>query len=181
MSSRTPRRRRQGPSTSRSAWVYVAPAALLGAVTAIMMILSSTGVLGHTADGGPPASPSAGPVQTLSVPATAPPPAAAAQSRRLPVKTQVHDLDEGRDHGRDDDERVDHPVDDRHDEHDRHDDDHDDHDGERRSARQVDGQDGRHAVVDRDAVPDERQGTRAPQPERRPGGAPGRPAKLLVR
>jgi LysM repeat protein len=74
MSSRAPRRRRRGPATSRSAWVYIAPAALLGAVTAIMMILSSTGVLGHTADGGPSATPPPGPVQTLSVPDTTPPP-----------------------------------------------------------------------------------------------------------
>jgi LysM repeat protein len=73
-SSRTPRRGRRGAATSRSAWVYIAPAALLTAVTAIMMILSSTGVIGHTADGGPPPSNGpAGPVQTLSVPQTKPP------------------------------------------------------------------------------------------------------------
>jgi LysM repeat protein len=73
-SSRTPRRGRRGATTSRSAWVYIAPAALLTAVTAIMMILSSTGVIGHTADGGPPPSNApAGPVQTLSVPQTKPP------------------------------------------------------------------------------------------------------------
>jgi LysM repeat protein len=75
MSSRTPRRGRRSASASRSAWVYIAPAALLAAVTAIMMILSGTGVLGHTADGNPPPSNSpAGPVQTLSVPQTTPPP-----------------------------------------------------------------------------------------------------------
>jgi LysM repeat protein len=73
-SRRTPRRGRRGSATSRSAWVYIAPAALLTAVTAIMMILSSTGVIGHTADGGPPPSNApAGPVQTLSVPQTKPP------------------------------------------------------------------------------------------------------------
>jgi LysM repeat protein len=41
----------------------------------ITLILSSAGVLGHTSDGNPPASTSpAGPVETLSVPQTAPPP-----------------------------------------------------------------------------------------------------------
>jgi LysM repeat protein len=75
MSSRSPRRARRGATSSRSAWVYIAPAALLIAVTAIMMILSGTGVLGHTGDGGqPPSNSPAGPVQTLSVPQTTPPP-----------------------------------------------------------------------------------------------------------
>jgi LysM repeat protein len=88
MSSRAPRRRRRGPATSRSAWVYIAPAALLGAVTAIMMILSSTGVLGHTADGGPSATPPPGPVQTLSVADTTPPPKASEPPPEpLPVTT----------------------------------------------------------------------------------------------
>ena len=75
MSSRSPQRRRRSPSAQRSPWIYLAPAALLGAVTVITMILSGTGVLGHAADGGPPPSaPPSGPVQTLSVPQTAPPP-----------------------------------------------------------------------------------------------------------
>lgn len=89
MSSRTPRRARRSPPSSRSAWVYIAPAALLAAVTAIMMILSSTGLLGHTADGGPPPSNApAGPVQTLSVPQTTPPPEPAATTiAPLPVTT----------------------------------------------------------------------------------------------
>ena len=89
MSSRTPRRARRTTPSSRSAWVYIAPAALLAAVTAIMMILSSTGVLGHTADGGPPPSNApAGPVQTLSVPQTPPPPEPAATTiAPLPVTT----------------------------------------------------------------------------------------------
>jgi len=75
VSSRSPQRRRRSPSAQRSPWIYLAPAALLGAVTVITMILSGTGVLGHTSDGGPPPStPPSGPVQTLSVPQTAPPP-----------------------------------------------------------------------------------------------------------
>lgn len=80
MSARPPRRkpRRQRPRKipgRRSAWAYLAPAALLGAVTVIVLILSSAGWIGHTADGGPPASTApSGPVETLSVPNTPPPP-----------------------------------------------------------------------------------------------------------
>jgi LysM repeat protein len=81
MSDRTPRRAKRSSSAHRSAgahrspWVYLAPAALLGAVTVIVLILSSAGWIGHTADGGaPPPSAPAGPVETLSVPQTAPPP-----------------------------------------------------------------------------------------------------------
>ena len=75
MSKRPSRRGPRGPADSRSPWVYLAPAALLGAVTVITLILSSAGVLGHASDGNPPPStgPSA-PVETLSVPQTAPPP-----------------------------------------------------------------------------------------------------------
>jgi LysM repeat protein len=87
MSSRTPRRRRRSPSAQRSPWIYIAPAALLGAVTVITIILSATGVLGHTADGGPPPStPPSGPVQTLTVPQTAPPPETTAQLPPPPPK-----------------------------------------------------------------------------------------------
>jgi LysM repeat protein len=75
MSRRPARRGRRGPAARRSPWVYLAPAALLVCVSVITVILSSTGVIGHTADGGPPpATTPAGPVQTLSVPQTAPPP-----------------------------------------------------------------------------------------------------------
>jgi LysM repeat protein len=79
MSKRTPRPRRKpkprSPDARRSPWNYLAPAALLLAVTAITLILSSAGVLGHNSDGNPPASSaSEGPVETLSVPQTAPPP-----------------------------------------------------------------------------------------------------------
>lgn len=74
MSKRAPRHGRRGAAGTRSAWVYVAPAALLTAVTAIMLILSGTGVLGHTADGGPPSNTPVGPVQTLSVSQTPPQP-----------------------------------------------------------------------------------------------------------
>ncbi len=71
---RTPRRPRAA-TDRRSPWNYLAPAALLGAVTVITLILSSAGVLGNPSDGDPPASTEpAGPVQTLSVPQTAPPP-----------------------------------------------------------------------------------------------------------
>jgi LysM repeat protein len=89
MSSRTPRRARRSSAAGRSAWVYIAPAALLAAVTAIMMILSGTGVLGHPSDGGPPPSNApAGPVQTLSVPQTTPPPEPPATTvTPLPVTT----------------------------------------------------------------------------------------------
>jgi LysM repeat protein len=71
---RTKRPRR--PSDRRSPWNYLAPAALLAAVTAITLILASAGVLGHTSDGSPPVDANArgGPVETLSVPQTAPPP-----------------------------------------------------------------------------------------------------------
>jgi LysM repeat protein len=88
MSKRAPRRGRRASTGTRSAWVYVAPAALLTAVTAIMLILSGTGVLGHTADGGPPSNPPAGNAQTLSVPQTTPPPEATEPAPKpLPVTT----------------------------------------------------------------------------------------------
>jgi LysM repeat protein len=75
VSKRPPRTRRKPRSGQRSPWVYLAPAALLGAVTVITLILSSAGVLGHTSDGNPPPSTgSSVPVQTLPVPQTAPPP-----------------------------------------------------------------------------------------------------------
>ncbi len=75
MSRRPARRGRRGPAARRSPWVYLAPAALLVCVSVITVILSSTGVIGHTADGGPPpATTPSVPVQTLSVPQTAPPP-----------------------------------------------------------------------------------------------------------
>ncbi|HEY3614302.1 MAG TPA: LysM domain-containing protein [Gaiellales bacterium] len=84
MSKRARQSRRRSGSGTRSAWVYIAPAALLTAVTAIMLILSGTGVLGHTADGGPPSAPAAGPVQTLSVPQTTPP-AVATEPKPTPL------------------------------------------------------------------------------------------------
>lgn len=69
------RPRRSKPGDRRSPWNYLAPAALLGAVTVITLILSSAGVLGHGSDGDPPVtSPPAVPVETLSVPESAPPP-----------------------------------------------------------------------------------------------------------
>lgn len=76
MSKRPKRPRRpRAPTDRRSPWNYLAPAALLGAVTVITLILSSAGVLGPTSDGNPPASTApSGPVETLSVPQTAPPP-----------------------------------------------------------------------------------------------------------
>ncbi len=76
MSKRRPRPRRKPPASGgRSPWVYLAPAALLGAVTVITLILSSAGVLGHSSDGNPPPSTgSTAPVETLPVPQTAPPP-----------------------------------------------------------------------------------------------------------
>ena len=68
-------RRPRAASDRRSPWNDLAPAALLGAVTVITLILSSAGVLGHTSDGNPPASTApSGPVETLPVPQTAPPP-----------------------------------------------------------------------------------------------------------
>jgi LysM repeat protein len=73
-----PRRPKKKPSGRRSPWAYLAPAALLCAVTAIVLILSSAGVIGHPADGGPPVTTGAsGPVETLQVPDTPPPPAPA--------------------------------------------------------------------------------------------------------
>jgi LysM repeat protein len=71
-------RPKKKPSGRRSPWAYLAPAALLCAVTAIVLILSSAGVIGHTSDGGPPVTTGAsGPVETLPVPDTPPPPAPA--------------------------------------------------------------------------------------------------------
>jgi LysM repeat protein len=80
MSERAPRRKQPRPRPKRrtgrhSPWAYLAPAALLGAVTVIVLILSSAGWIGHASDGGPP--PSVGPggtVETLPVPDTPPPP-----------------------------------------------------------------------------------------------------------
>lgn len=73
---RKKRRPRRRPGGRRSPWVYLAPAALLGAVSAIVLILSSAGVIGHPSDGAPaPSTLPAGQVQTLPVPDTPPPPA----------------------------------------------------------------------------------------------------------
>jgi LysM repeat protein len=83
MSARPPRRKQQRrpkkkPTGRRSAWAYLAPVALLGAVTVILLILSSAGVIGRPADGAPPiATGPSGPVETLPVPDTPPPPAPA--------------------------------------------------------------------------------------------------------
>ena len=79
MSSPAPRRkkrkRQKRPGGRRSPWVYLAPAALLGAVTVIVLILSSAGVIGHPSDGtAPPSTTPGGTVQTLPVPNTPPPP-----------------------------------------------------------------------------------------------------------
>ena len=79
MSARPPRRkpprRPTRPPGRRSPWAYLAPAALLGAVTVIVLILSSAGWIGHPSDGGPPPSTApSGPVETLPVPNTPPPP-----------------------------------------------------------------------------------------------------------
>jgi hypothetical protein len=80
VSQRAPRRKQRRrpskrPSGRRSPWVYLAPAALLGAVTVIVLILSSAGWIGHPSDGGPPPSTGpSGPVETLTVPDTPPPP-----------------------------------------------------------------------------------------------------------
>jgi LysM repeat protein len=72
---RKKRKRQKRPSGHRSPWVYLAPAALLGAVTVIVLILSSAGVIGHPSDGTVPLSTTpAGTVQTLPVPDTPPPP-----------------------------------------------------------------------------------------------------------
>ena len=80
MSKRTPRPRRKkrprAPGARRSPWNYLAPAALLLAVSAITLILASAGVLGRTSDGDSPVvTARGGPVETLPVPSTAPPPA----------------------------------------------------------------------------------------------------------
>ena len=70
---RRPKRKRPG---RRSPWAYLAPAALLGAVTVIVLILSNAGVIGHPSDGAPPPSTvPVGSVETLPVPDTPPPPA----------------------------------------------------------------------------------------------------------
>jgi LysM repeat protein len=70
-----PRRRTsKRPPGRHSPWAYLAPAALLGAVTVIVLILSAAGVIGHPADGAPPSPAIAGPVETLPVPDTPPPP-----------------------------------------------------------------------------------------------------------
>jgi LysM repeat protein len=75
VSKRPSRPRRAARSGHRSPWAYLAPAALLGAVSIITVILSSAGVLGHVSDGNPPpATGPSPPVQTLPVPQTAPPP-----------------------------------------------------------------------------------------------------------
>jgi LysM repeat protein len=96
VSSRAPRRRSaKKPGSHRSPWTYVAPAALLGAVTVIVLISSSAGWIGHPADGAaPPATGPSGPVQTLSVPDTAPPPVttqsvATVTTPTTPAKTQT--------------------------------------------------------------------------------------------
>jgi LysM repeat protein len=69
-----PQRRTRKKPVRHSPWAYLAPAALLGAVTVIVLILSAAGVIGHPADGGQPSTASAGPVETLPVPDTPPPP-----------------------------------------------------------------------------------------------------------
>jgi LysM repeat protein len=80
MSERGPRRKKPRPQPKRrtgrhSPWAYLAPAALLGAVTVIVLIGSSAGWIGHSSEGGPPPSIGAGgTVETLPVPDTAPPP-----------------------------------------------------------------------------------------------------------
>jgi LysM repeat protein len=81
MSARPPRRKPQRrrpkkrPSGRHSPWAYLAPTALLAAVTVIVLILSNAGVIGHPADGAlPVTSGVSGPVQTLPVPDTPPPP-----------------------------------------------------------------------------------------------------------
>jgi LysM repeat protein len=79
MSSPAPRRkkrkRQKQPGGRRSPWVYLAPAALLGAVTVIVLILSNAGVIGQLSDGtAPPSTTPVGTVQTLPVPDTPPPP-----------------------------------------------------------------------------------------------------------
>lgn len=72
---RKQRKRQKRPGGRRSPWVYLAPAALLGAVTVIVLILSSAGVIGHPSDGtSPPSTAPAGTVETLPVPDTPPPP-----------------------------------------------------------------------------------------------------------
>src|SRR6185295_10187885 len=69
------RKRQKQPGGRRSPWAYLAPAALLGAVTVIVLILSSAGVIGHPSDGtAPPSTTPVGTVQTLPVPDTPPPP-----------------------------------------------------------------------------------------------------------
>jgi LysM repeat protein len=76
VSKRPPRRKPPPrPPGKRSPWTYIAPAALLGAVTVIVLISSSAGWIGHPSDGNPPAlTGSSTPVETLPVPSTAPPP-----------------------------------------------------------------------------------------------------------
>ena len=70
-----PRRKPPRRPGHTSPWTYIAPAALLGAVTVIVLISSSAGWISHPSDGDPPLStgPST-PAETLSVPSTAPPP-----------------------------------------------------------------------------------------------------------
>lgn len=80
MSERGPRRKTPRPQPKRrtgrhSPWAYLAPAALLGAVTVIVLIGSSAGWIGHSSQGGlPPSIGPGGTVETLPVPDTPPPP-----------------------------------------------------------------------------------------------------------
>jgi LysM repeat protein len=75
VTKRPPRKKARRRPGQRSPWTYLAPAALLGAVTVIVLISSSAGWIGHPSDGTPPppTGPS-GPVETLPVPNTPPPP-----------------------------------------------------------------------------------------------------------
>ena len=157
----------RAPGARRSPWNYLAPAALLLAVTAITLILASAGVLGHTSNGDSPVvTARGGPVETLPVPSTAPPPAppppqpqpvpppappeppppaTTAETTASTTTTTTTTSDAAT--TRDDD------GDDQH----------------RRPAREVDGQARRHAGLDRHAVRDDRARAPAPESEHRSG------------
>jgi LysM repeat protein len=77
VSKRPPPKKRkpQRPPGKRSPWTYLAPAALLGAVTVIVLISAGAGWIGQPSDGvQPPSTGVTAPAETLPVPSTAPPP-----------------------------------------------------------------------------------------------------------
>ena len=176
--SKTPPPREQAaaprrPGGAARRWAYLAPAALLGAVTVIVLILVQRGLDRPSVRWRAP--PSTGPVGRRSRRSRCPtrrrrPAPAAARSRRRCRRLRRRPRRDAettarvRDHARR--RRRPRPTTRRSTG--------DDDDRRARPARQVDGQARRHAVLDRHAVRDERQGARAPQPDDRPRRAAGR-------